>query len=191
MEHTNLLQQSTLVVQEKVTIFANTYSLFDADGRPVGSLQEHRSIWRFLVKRNFAPFRITCFDAQGHPLATMSKGWAFLAPRYTITDNNGHTLALIRSKVTLIKPKADLLDANGNLLGSLEGNWVCWDFNITSPEGHTLASINKEFSGVLKELFTTADKYRVSLSPNVRDPKLRMAIIFTASAIDLILKEQQ
>ncbi len=189
MDTNRLLEQNTLVVQEKVTMFANSYTLFDNDEQIVGSMREHRSIWRFLIKRAFAPFKVTCFDAEERPIATLSKKWAFLAPHYTITDCNGMVLGSIRSKVTLVKPKADLFDNSGNPIGSMEGDWTAWDFKILDRNGDSLATINKEFNGFIKEMFTTADKYRISINPMVKDSKLRMTILFTACAIDMILKE--
>lgn len=190
MDTNRLIEQNTIIVEEKVTIFANQYTLYDTEGRLLGTMKEHRSPWRFVLKRAFAPFNITCFDNEQRPLATMQKSWAFLAPKYTIRDNNGSTIGLIRSKVTLVTPKAEFFDAQEQIVGTLTGNWTAWDFNITAPNGSSLATINKQFNGFMKEMFTTADKYRVHISDDIKDLNLRIAIIFAASAIDMIFKEQ-
>lgn len=184
-----LLQKNTVAVDENVTMLANRYTLSDENGCLLGQIRESRSVWRFIVQRSFAPFTLTCFDAEDRPVATMRKGWALLRPRYSIVDADGKLIASIRSRITLIRPKADIFYPDGRLMGSMEGDWVAWNFFVTAPDGKVLAQINKRFNGLVKEIFTTADKYVVAIPDEVCDPDQRMAILFTACAIDMVLKE--
>ncbi len=47
------------------------------------------------------------------------------------------------------------------------------------------------FIGLLKEAFTTADKYVVSIVPEYAEDTRKMAIVATAITIDMVLKESK
>jgi hypothetical protein len=58
--------------------------------------------------------------------------------------------------------------------------------------GKTIARMDKQWKGrILKEMFTTADKYRVEFSPALSDNEVyKKFILATCISIDLIFKEK-
>jgi uncharacterized protein YxjI len=54
-----------------------------------------------------------------------------------------------------------------------------------------VGTINKKWGGLTKELFTTADKYIVSIDrkENLTNDFVRALIVATATTIDMVLKE--
>lgn len=189
MNSLQVINHNTVIVDEKVTLRSNHYNLLDEEGRSLGQIIERRRFWHYLLKRYFSPFTLSLVDLDNHTVAQLHKGWSFLAPSYRIIDNNDKLIAFIKSRVTLLKSKADMFLPNGQLLATMEGNWKAWNFSITASDGKVLANIDKKFNGVMKELFTTADKYVVSINPEISDCDVRVAILFVACAIDMILKE--
>jgi uncharacterized protein YxjI len=51
--------------------------------------------------------------------------------------------------------------------------------------------INKKWAGIAKELFTSADKYYVSIVPQYAEDQNKMNIVITAITIDMVLKESK
>ena len=51
--------------------------------------------------------------------------------------------------------------------------------------------LNKKWSGVAKEFFTSADKYHVTIVPQYAEDRNKMNIVVTAITIDMVLKESQ
>ena len=75
------------------------------------------------------------------------------------------------------------------LIGTITGDWLAWDFKILDKQQNQLATISKKWNGAMKEFFTDSDKYVISVSPQVTDDKMRMAIISASAVIDKINKE--
>ncbi len=83
-----------------------------------------------------------------------------------------------------------MLDANERALCMLKGKWTSWDFKFVSNDGKEFATVTKKWSGIGKELFTSADNYILQISPQVPpDNPLRMLIMAAVMCIDLVLKE--
>jgi hypothetical protein len=52
----------------------------------------------------------------------------------------------------------------------------------------SIGTINKKWAGVAKELFTTADKYKVNIDPAYKEDYRKVAIIVAAITVDMVLK---
>ena len=89
-----------------------------------------------------------------------------------------------------MKPKFDVCDTSGAVIASVEGNFVAWDFKINDAQGNQIGSINKQFGGLAKEIFTDSDKYVVKINNSISDPNLRSAVISAACIVDKVLKER-
>ena len=89
-----------------------------------------------------------------------------------------------------ISGKFEVLDASERPLCMLNGKWTSWDFKFVSNDGREFASVSKKWSGIGKELFTSADNYILQISPQVpADNPLRMLIMAAVMCIDMVLKE--
>jgi uncharacterized protein YxjI len=72
----------------------------------------------------------------------------------------------------------------------LKGNWTGWDFRFVSADNKEFASVSKKWSGLGKEMFTSADNYVLQISNDVpADHPLRQLILAAVMCIDLVLKE--
>lgn len=184
-----LLTLNEFVVNEKIKIISNEYPLYDEKGNQVGFIKEKRSFFTFIMSRFFAPTTLRLYDENNRLVASMYKGWAFLHPSFDIYDDKDMLIATIRNKFTLFKPKSTFFNSNGDENAYLTGNIIAWNFNITDTKGNEIATVDKQWKGFVAEIFTTADKYHVSISPRVTDPSLRTALIMVSGCIDLIYKE--
>lgn len=76
-------------------------------------------------------------------------------------------------------------------MAELKGDWTAWDFHLNNIQGQTLATINKKWNGAMKEIFTTADKYKVYIDSALVDDRLKKIILSSAITIDMVLKERK
>ena len=80
---------------------------------------------------------------------------------------------------------------DGMVVGELLGeNWRSWDFQIVDPSGTEVARVTKKWTGLLREGFTTADRYIFEAQPALNGT-LRPLAFAAALAIDTALKQDE
>ena len=146
---------------------------------------------RFLLKKAMLPFHLQVIDNNERVLATIHRGWTFWMSKITLNDVNGQVAGYIKQKFRFLKPRFQIFDANENQIAEINGDWKAWNFSITDANGVEIGSINKKWSGIAKEFFTSADKYRVSITPGYAEDRNKMNIVITAITIDMVLKESK
>jgi uncharacterized protein YxjI len=108
----------------------------------------------------------------------------------TISSPNGTVIGRIAARIRVGKVRMAITDPSGNQLGEIRAeNLRAWNFNVQDSHGRLIARVDKKWAGA-RELFTTADKYRVELDPNLAGP-LRSLVVASCLAIDTLLKQQQ
>jgi len=96
-----------------------------------------------------------------------------------------------RGKFKLFKPKFTILNELNLPIAEINGDWKAWDFKITDTNQSEIGTISKKWAGAVQEIFTSADKYNVSIKGGFKDEKTRIAIISGAITIDMVLKESK
>ena len=184
-------------IDEKVQFFSfhNVYKVYDGTGTPMGSVVQkvsgfHKFLRLFLNKAMF-PFHLDIKDNNEQVLVTISRGWTFWLSKITITDGTGVVTGYIRQKFKILRPRFIIQDAEGNAIAEINGDWKAWNFAITDANGNVIGSINKKWAGAAKEIFTSADKYNVSIAPQYAEDRNKLNIVSTAITIDMVLKENK
>ena len=82
-----------------------------------------------------------------------------------------------------------MFDEKENLVSKLKGNLIGWNFEFLKDE-NTIATVTKKWSGIGKEMFTSADNYILEIKDAVdkADP-LRLLIFAAVICIDMVFKE--
>jgi len=195
---------SEYVIDEKVSMlkFTNAYKVFDAEGRHIGSVEQQnvstgQKAARLLFGNNIKSmygFTLDIKDAQGDVVASIQRDGASSGlmnmRTMRIMDAAGNQAGSIQFLFSWITPKMDILDAAGQVIAHIAGDWKGWNFSITDTAGREIGAVNKKWNGAMKEMFTTADKYRVSIDPQAVGVH-RVAIIAAAVTIDMVLKESK
>ena len=79
----------------------------------------------------------------------------------------------------------------GAIIGGIRAeNWRSWDFAIEDANGVEVGRINKQWAGIGRELFTTADHYQVVIHHELPYP-LRLMVIASAVTVDTALKQDE
>ncbi len=192
----DFFETNTFFIDEKVGLFkfANSYKVYDAQGeigRITQQLTTGQKMLRLILKKAMLPFKMEIIDLEGDVLVTLQRGWTFWMSKISITDGTGNLLGTIQQKFAILKPTFKIFDETATNIATISGDWKGWNFTIVDSSGNHVGSITKKWNGILKEAFTTADKYVVDIEPAYAEDKKKMAIVSCAVTIDMVLKESK
>ena len=191
----SFFSNNTLVIDEKIAAFklSNAYRVYDGTGQEIGAIQEHKSFLHILLgmflSEGMLPFELNILNADGKRIAQLRRGLTLFMSSVHIYNENGQSIGSFKQKFTLMKPKFTLVNNLGKVMATIKGDWKAWNFTILDANDQPIGTVDKKWNGLGKELFTTADKYVVNISPSVTDEHQRIAIASVAAALDMVLKE--
>lgn len=172
--------------------FGNTYKVYNNEGEQVGVINQSVTTWhkflRLLLNKAIFPFTLEVHNIDNDLLVTIRRGWTFWMSKITITDANQNEIGSITQKFKFFKPTFKISNALGEEIAKITGDWKAWDFKIVNSNDKQIGTINKKWGGVVKELFTRADKYHVSIIPEYAEDTNKIAIVSCAITIDMVLK---
>lgn len=192
-----LLNMNRFLVKEHVGVFkaANNYDIYDPEtGEMVmvcreDDLGSFTKLLRFTDWKRHTPFNIQIRSADGEPLVRVERGVAIFLSDVQVHDENDAVIGGFKQKFFSIGGAFDILDAQGNSLCSLKGKWTGWDFRFIHNDIE-FAHVTKEWAGVGKEFFTSADNYMLEISSRVKENSpIRQLILAAVMCIDMVLKE--
>lgn len=184
-------------IDEKVAFlkFTNAYKVYNSRGELIGAVKETMPVFlkiaSFFLSKAFLPFRLDIVDVEEQVLASIRRGWTFFMSKIEVLDPEENILARINQKFKVFKPTFNILDPEGNCIALITGDWKAWNFTIKDNADSQIGTITKKWAGLLKETFTTADKYIVSVNPEISTDAKKIAIVATAITIDMVLKESK
>lgn len=185
-------------IDEKVSLlkFTNEYKVYNEQGAQIGIIKQRMSGWHkaltLLINKAMMPFQLEITDINNQLQATISRGWTFWMSKIVVTDPNGAEIGHIKQKFKFFKPTFLINDpASGENIAQIAGDWKAWNFTITNPAGAEMGKISKKWAGAVKEIFTSADKYNVSIDPSYAENNRKVAIVAAAITIDMVLKESK
>ena len=192
-----LLNMNRFLVKEHVGVFkaANNYDIYDPEtGEMVmvcreDDLGSFTKLLRFTDWKRHTPFNIQIRTADGEPLVRVERGVAIFLSDVQVHDENDAVIGGFKQKFFSIGGAFDILDAQGNSLCSLKGKWTGWNFRFVHNDIE-FAHVTKEWAGVGKEFFTSADNYMLEISSRVKEnSSIRQLILAAVMCIDMVLKE--
>ena len=108
----------------------------------------------------------------------------------TISDPSGKIHGIAHRRFSFINKKYDLVDERGRLIATIKSPfWRLWQFPIQDPSGKPWGLISKKWGGVLKEVFTDADTFKIDFPPGCSANE-KALILGTAFTIDLDFFEE-
>ena len=192
------LNKNLYFVKEHVKIFkaASSFDVLDPETRELilncseSNLGFFTKMFRFTDYKRMTPFNMEIKAPNGETILTVRRGVSFFLSTVEVLDAQNRLIGKFKQKLFSIGGKFEVLDANERALCMLKGKWTSWDFKFVSNDGKEFATVTKKWSGIGKELFTSADNYILQISPQVPpDNPLRMLIMAAVMCIDLVLKE--
>ena len=192
-----VLRRNQFLVKEHLGLFraANNFDIFDPQtGEEILHCREDRlgtvtKLLRFSDWKRMTPFDIEIRTPLGEPVVHVRRGVSFWLSSVDVMDETGQTIGGFEQKFFSIGGKFMVLGRRREPLCELKGNWVGWNFRFVVGD-RELARISKSWSGLGRELMTSADNYVLQISDWVpaNDP-VRPLILAAVMCVDMVLKE--
>lgn len=191
-------EQDTFLVREHVGMLKlhEQYDILSGNGDMLGSAVETTGSFikflKLLMDKRFLPFTITISDVSGAELFTISRGFTFMRSRVTVRSAAGEELGYFKQRLLTLGGRFDLFSSRGEKAAELKGDWKGWNFTFTDAEGREIGKVAKKWSGIAKELFTSADNYVVHLNRELLPrPEDILLLLAAALCVDMVYKEGQ
>lgn len=193
----DLLSHDVLVISQKAKLIemVNEYRIFDDAGGEIGTIREveqstaKKAVRLFSGVDQFLTHELGVFDIDGQQVLRLERPAKLMRSKIKVSDATGTERgAILQDNVVGAKHFA-LVDVRGERIGSIDGdNWMSWDFAIHDTTGVEVGRITKEWAGILREGYTTADTYILQIDPDVSSD-LRLLMFASAAGLDVALKQ--
>ncbi|HJQ81969.1 MAG TPA: phospholipid scramblase-related protein [Lacipirellulaceae bacterium] len=194
-----VLNRNLFLVKEHAGLFkaANNFDIYDPETKDqILECREDRlgiftKMLRFTRYKQMTPFDIEVRTPSGEPVLHVRRGISILLSKVDVLDGDesGTRIGGFKQKFLSIGGAFSVLDSGDNPICQLKGKWTGWDFRFMAGD-QELARVSKKWSGISKEMFTSADNYILSISEHVPpDSQIRQLILAAVLCIDMVLKE--
>ena len=194
------LQKNIFLFKEHLGMFkaSNNYDIYDPKTKEIilhcreKNLNPVYKIVRMFLAdfKPMTPFEIDIIGLDGKRIIKVKKGLSLILSKIEVFDENDKLIGLFKQKLfPNLYPKFEMFDEKENLVSMLKGNLIGWNFEFLKDE-NTIAIVTKKWSGIGKEMFTSADNYILEIKDAVdkADP-LRLLIFAAVICIDMVFKE--
>ncbi|MCU0695951.1 MAG: phospholipid scramblase family protein [Myxococcaceae bacterium] len=166
----------------------NKYAISTPDRQEVFYAAEQRSgllgMLALYFLGHWRSFDIAFFDTSRTEAFRAHHPFRFFFQRLEVSAN-GRPIGALQQRFAFFTKRFDVVDGNGNVILEMKsGLFKLWTFPFFRGE-QQVAVIEKKWAGVLSEMFTDKDNFRVAF----QDPSLtadqRMLILAAAVFVDL------
>ena len=193
-----ILEKNLFLFKEHVGMFkaSNNYDIYDPDSKKIIlHCREKNLNFFFKIVRMFfqdfkrmTPFEIEIHELNGEKVLRVKKRFTLFLSKVEVFDENNRMIGLLKQKFSL-KGKFEILDPIGNIICNLKGNLVGWNFKFFKDDKE-LGLVTKKWSGIGKEMFTSADNYILEIKDVVeKTSSVRLLILASVICIDMVIKE--
>lgn len=194
-----MLNRTQYFIREHVEFMklSGKYDILDPQSQAkIGEAREEISgfvkFLRLLIDKKLMPTKFAIYetpDAQTRRLLfTIKRGVAFFRPKVQVFDASGAPLGYFQAKIFTIGGAFRVFTADGSEIALVKGDWKGWNFKFLAGETE-LGVVTKQWAGLGKELFTTADNYIISLH-GASDSTMSTLLLAAGLAVDTIYKEK-
>ena len=193
----SVLNQNLFFVKEHVGMFkaSNNYDIHNPENQKIimtcreEKLGFFTKLLRFTKYKRMTPFNLEIKTPSGEKVLTVKRGISIILSMVEVYDENDKLVGKFKQKFFSVGGKFNILDPMGNMLCKLQGKWTGWDFKFVK-DNKEYAHVSKKWSGLGKEMFTSADNYMLEINNIVsKDDPLRILILSAVICIDMVLKE--
>lgn len=172
----------------------NRYMVVGDDDQPlffVGEVGD--GVGAFLVRmflKSSRPFTLELRTPDGAVLLRLKRPWHWWLSHLDVEDGMGRPLGSIQQRFAFFERLYEVRGTSGEVLAMLRGPFFKpWTFNV-EQNGLEVGKIQKQWSGLGKELFTSADNFGVTLGA-IEDPRLRTLVVAATFLIDFVHFEKR
>ncbi len=194
-----MLELQNFLIKEQAGLFKMTdvYDIYNPEtGEQIAQAKEVVSgftkAMRFIISKKLMSLRIECREhPEGSLVFYLKKPVALFRAIVEVYDADGKKLGYFKSKMLSLGGGFWVYDSNDQQFAEIKGKWTGWEFKFISSTGQELGQVTKKWAGMLKEFFTSADNYVVSIADDLADqPIAKILLLAAALAIDAVYYEQ-
>ncbi len=195
-----MLEARRFLVKERVKILAayNTYDIYDADTEEQVGVAEEKvgvltQLLRWFVSKQLMSTRVEVREKPDDSLVfTISRGWYIFRSRVEVHDAQGSLVGYFQSKLITWSGGFHVYDQAGKQFAEVTGNFIGFKYRMTTPDGRVeLGRVTKQWKGLTREIFTSADTYMVEANEDLDEqPMAKMLVLAAALATDMIFKSE-
>ncbi|MDB0043445.1 phospholipid scramblase family protein [Flavobacteriaceae bacterium] len=193
------LQKNIFLFKEHLGLFkaSNNYDVYDPKTKEIilhcreKNLNPLYKIVRMFLTdfKIMTPFEIDIRGLDGKKIIKVKKGLSLILSKIEVFDENDKLIGLFKQKSFSFAGNFEIFDEKENLVSKLKGGVTGWNFKFLKDE-NTIATVTKKWSGIGKEMFTSADNYILEIKDNVdKTDSLRLLIFAAVISIDMVFKE--
>jgi hypothetical protein len=188
--HDQLLIQQVKEWGEIITNFEtrNKYQILSPDGSELGFMAEQgKGLGAFFMRmflRTHRPMKVTVWCSERSELLSLERPFFWFFSDLIVRDSGGKILGHVFRKFGILYKKYDLCNNKDEIFARIQSPvWRLWTFFIKDTSERDIGTISKNWGGLLKEMFTDADKFQVSFKDR---SWIEKAVIFSAAiSIDM------
>lgn len=187
----DILKEPTLVIEREIEMMnvflgfeqANRYKISNSYGQQIGYMEEKDiGLFKVLGRQFFKlhrPFDIDVFNMYGDLLLTIKRPFSFInshikcfLPGFDENANlmfenlgeSAQSWHLWRRRYNLFKLEDDVND-DYQQFGEIDAPFLSFDFPVRNKDGDVIASVDRNWVGIGREMFTDTGVYIVRMDP--------------------------
>ncbi len=167
----------------------NKYELRLESGESIGfAAEQQKGILGFFFRQWFGHWRrfnIVIFDRDKRPIFRVNHPFRLFFQRLEIVTEEGKEVGALEQRFAFFSKCFDVLDSSGReLLRVRSPLWSPWTFAF-QKNGMEVALLQKRWSGLLTEVFTDADQFRIQFQSASLSPEERFLVLAASLFVDL------
>jgi uncharacterized protein YxjI len=197
-EDPTMLDRKTYFIREHVGMLklSDTYDILDPQTKTkIGQAREEIPFWsillRMLISRQKLPTKVSVYEGSEEKpeqlVFSIHRGFTLLRSKVTVVDAHGNQIGYLRQKLLTLGGAFSIFTPQDELVAVVKGDWKGWNFRFIQND-QELGMISRKWSGLGKELFTTADNYIIDLHGDP-DPTTNTLLLAAGLAVDTVYKE--
>ncbi|KAI9232905.1 MAG: Scramblase, partial [Podila humilis] len=171
-----VLSQPALIMTRQIEMMnvlvgfeqANKYAIVDPTGSPIGYIAEEDTTFVKAMSRQMLrthrPFKASVLDLEGNEILKIHRPFAFINSRIMISTPDDRLIGEVQQEWHLVRRRYNLFTGDAASLNRvqfahIDGGFLALDFDMQDEQGQKMASVNRNFVGFARELFTDSGQY--------------------------------
>jgi uncharacterized protein YxjI len=190
-----VFDRKAFLVKERVGFLklSDAYDIFDpSTGAQIGIAREQVGpllhVLRLIINKRLLPTVIEVRESETGPVLLTIRRSA--TSRVTVQSRTGGELGRFKSKMFALRAGFRVFDTSERQVAEIKGDWKGWNFRFLNADGTEIGKVTKQWAGLGKELFTSADNYVIALDERLPMAPDAAALLLAAGlAIDTVYSE--
>ena len=190
-----MFDRKAFLVKERVGFLklSDTYDIFDpSTGAQIGIAREQIGpllhVLRLLINKRLLPTVVEVRESEAGPVVLTIRRSAMW--QVTVQGRTGGELGRFKSKLFALRAGFRVFDRSERQVAEIKGDWKGWNFRFVNADGTEIGKVTKQWAGLGKELFTSADNYMIALDERLPMAPDAAALLLAAGlAIDTVYNE--